>query len=272
MTDERNRGARTLTEPVAAAPMWRRTPAREPGPGPQATRIGYFGVEGLDDLLPQGITYDSQIMSEGDTGVGKSVLAAQFLYEGLVTGDTCVYVACDEPPQVMRVNMANFRLGTMAHEQAGRLIFVDAYARERSRERFAIPEPENFDEFFLHTKKVIELAGDRPVRMVTDSLSTIMATARPDDILAFNSNRLRYLRSRNVLALDAYVGGILDERTMNGLRHAYPMIVYLKYITSNGFMQRYIQLGKLKSGQFQASQHTFSIDPRTGIIVHPQRT
>ena len=77
----------------------------------------------------------------------------------------------------MRENMANFRLGTLAHERAGKIIFVDAYARERSGEKYSIPEPNNFDEFFLYQKKFVEMAGKGPVRLVVDSLSTIMSTA-----------------------------------------------------------------------------------------------
>ncbi len=63
----------------------------------------------------------------------------------------------------------------------------------------------------------------------------------------------------------------LDERTMNALRHAYPVIVNMRYVTSEGLIQRYLQLGKLKSGQFQATQHLFTIDPRTGIVVRAPR-
>lgn len=259
-------------EPVSGTegsvePRPARSPRLLPGPGPSTMRTGYFGIEGLDDMLPYGLTYDTQIMAEGDTGIGKSVLAAQFLYEGLVTGDTCIYIACDEPPDVMRENMTSFRLGTRAHEAAGKLIFVDAYARDRSKEKYHIPDPSNFDEFFLYEKKVVEMAAGNPTRLIVDSVSTILATATTPEIISFNATRLRYLRSRNVLTLDSIVWSVLEDRALNGLRHAYPMILYMKYIRSEGMMQRYLQLGKLKSGQFQATQHLFSIDPRTGIVV-----
>ncbi len=231
-------------------------------------RQGYFGVEGLDDMIPGGIGYDTQVMVEGDTGIGKSVLAAQFLYEGLMVGDTCVYIACDEPPNIMRRNMASFRLGTIAHERAGKLIFVDAYTRDRSTELNSIPDPTSLDELFLYEKRFVELAGrSGPVRLVVDSLSTVFGLASSAEIVAFNATRLRYLRSRSVLTLDTIVRGVLDERTTNGLRHAYPMIVNLRFVASEGRMQRLIQLGKLRSGMFQATQYPFTIDPRTGIVV-----
>ncbi|MBI2953847.1 MAG: ATPase [Chloroflexi bacterium] len=234
-------------------------------------RRGFFGVEGLDDLVPDGISYDTQILVEGDTGIGKSVLATQFLYEGLVVGDTCVYIACDEPPDVMRLNMASFRLGTTPYERAGRLIVVDAYARERSRERYSIPDPANLDEFFLYEKRFLEMGGNRPVRLVVDSLSTILSMAETAEIIEFNSNRLRLLRSREVFTLDSAVSAVLEEKAINALRHAYPMIINMRFAVSDGITQRYVQLGKLKSGQFQATQHPFTIDPRTGIVLQSRQ-
>ncbi|MHB1417609.1 MAG: RAD55 family ATPase, partial [Chloroflexota bacterium] len=191
-------------------------PGRRPFEGGKAVwgpkGQGYLGVPGLDRLLPSGMAYETQVMAVGDTGVGKTVLATQFLYEGLLVGDSCVYVACDEPPDAMRLNMANLRLGTMAYERAGRLVFVDAYARERSRERIAIPDPSNLDEFFAYVKEGVESLGEVPVRLVVDSLSTIFSLTNMGRILEFNRNRLRYLRSRAVLTLDNYVTGLLEER------------------------------------------------------------
>ncbi|TAK34506.1 MAG: ATPase [Chloroflexota bacterium] len=234
------------------------------------TGRGYFGVEGLDDLLPVGLSYDTQIMVLGDTGVGKTVLAAQFMYEGLLVGDTCVFIACDEPPELMRRNIANFRLGTAVYEQLDRLVFVDAYARERSTERYRIPNPDNFDEFFAYERDILDKLGDRPLRLVVDSISTMMGTADPTAILEFNRSRLRYLRAKHVLTMDNYVTGLLEERTIAGLSHAYPLIVKMGYRQVDGDAMRYVQLGKLRSGQFTAKQLSFTIDPRTGIVVQRQ--
>ncbi len=241
---------------------------RNPEP---SERRGHFGVEGIDDLVPAGISYDTQIMVQGDTGIGKSVLAAQFLYEGLLVGDKCVYVACDEPPSVMRDNMASFRLGTVAYERSGQLIFIDAYSRERSREQHCIPDPSNFDEFFLYQKRVLDELGDAPARLTVDSLSTVFSTASTPDVLEFASHRLRYLRSRRILTMDILVGGVMEERAVAGLSHAYPMILKMLYLPVSNALQRYLQLGKLKSGQFTSVMHQFSIDAKTGIIVQPQR-
>lgn len=230
---------------------------------------GYFGVDGLDATLPQGVTFDSQILVVGDTGIGKSVLAAQFLYEGLLTGDCCIYIACDEPLNNMRQHMAGFRLGATAYERTGRLLMLDAYERELSKEARVVPDPTNLDEFFLYQKEIIDeaMATGRQVRMVVDSLSTPMATNQSNEIIDFNAHRLRFLRTRRVLTLDNIVANVLDDRTLAGLTHAYPLILKMSYRTINGTLARYIQLGKLKSGQFSANERTFTIDPRTGLVL-----
>lgn len=252
--------------------MGNRQQAAGPGPHPTALaaargRAGYTGVEGIDALIPNGVTYDTQIMVQGDTGIGKSVLAAQFLYEGLLVGDSCVYVACDEPPSFMRENMANLRLGSVAYERSGQLVFVDAYSRERSHERHSIPDPGNYDEFFLYQKRLLDAMGDAPARLVVDSISSVFGPAPSADILEFSGHRLRYLRARKVLTLDVYVGGVMEDRAVSGLSHAYPMIIKMFYLPVAGAMQRYLQLGKMKSGQFSSVQHQFTIDSRTGIVV-----
>ena len=75
--------------------------ATKPGTAPRAAAGAscWIGVPGIDELLPDGVRYGNQIMCTGATGIGKTVLAAQFLYEGLLAGDCCVYVACDESPE-----------------------------------------------------------------------------------------------------------------------------------------------------------------------------
>ena len=226
----------------------------------------YLGVPVLDQLLPGGIGYATQLMVIEDTGVGKSVLAAQFLYEGLLVGDACVYVACDDPPDNMRQNMANLRLGTDAYEKAGRLVFVDAFSRGRSRERLHLMDPSNLEEFFAFEKQVLTTLRGSTIRLVVDSLSTILGTQPRVEVLEFGRARLRYLGSQRVLALDNYVTGLLDEQTMAGLTHAYPLVVRLGFLQSEAGMQRVLQFGKLRSGMFSGDRRLFRIDPHLGIV------
>lgn len=228
----------------------------------------FIGVEGLDNLIMPGLTYDTQIMVHGDTGIGKSVLAAQFIYEGLTVGDTCVYIACDDVPQTMRLTLQSFRLGSKAYEESGQLVFVDAYSRGRSDEELWIPDASVLDEFYHFEKELLEKYASGNTRLIVDSVSTLFYQNEPAAYLGFNSNRLKLLRRMQIFTLDNYVRGVLDERSLFSLAHTYPVIVNMQFQAVEGDMRRALQLGKLKSGEFQAQYMPFTIDPRTGIIVY----
>lgn len=229
----------------------------------------YFGIEGLDNIIAQGMEYGSQIMVHGDTGIGKTFLAGEFIMEGLLCGDTCIYVACDEPPAVMRRHLKGFKVGTKAYEEAERLIFVDAYEEEASTEKFSIAGQYSLDKFFALEKGLLECFSGRRVRLVVDSLSTLFTPFEPAEILEFHRTRLKYLRKRGILALDVFVDGVLDERVMTVTSHLYNVIVRMKFGISEGRPVRLLQVGKVRSGKFNAVPNIFGISPVFGIIFTP---
>jgi KaiC/GvpD/RAD55 family RecA-like ATPase len=230
--------------------------------------VAYLGIEGLDDLLSAGLSYDTQIMLQGDTGIGKSVFAVHFIYEGLMVGDTCVYIACDDVPGAMRQALKMYRLGSLTYEEAGRLIFVDAYSHAKSDEKYWVTNPNALDEFYLFERELLEGLRGKKIRLVVDSISTLFIQNDPNAYLSFNINRLKLLRRFNVLTLDSYVASVLDQRAMSALAHAYPTIIRMEFQPVPGGLRRIIQLGKMKSGEFQASKLPFTVDPDTGIMIY----
>lgn len=230
---------------------------------------GFFGVDGLDRAIPQGMEYGSQILVHGDTGVGKTVLAGEFMKEGLVCGDTCIYVACDEPPAVMRGHLRDFKVGVRAYEEAGRLLLVDAYEEEESRERYFIANQYSLEKYAILEGNIIGRHADRRVRLVVDSLSTLLIPFSPEEILEFHRSRLKSLRKKGILALDVIVDGVLDQRVMTIIGHFYNVNVRMKYGGSRVRPERLIQVGKVKSGMFDAVPRRFGISPVFGIIFAP---
>lgn len=229
----------------------------------------YFGVEGLDRIIEQGMAYGSQIMVHGDTGIGKTVLAGEFIKEGLRCGDVCVYVACDEPPQIMRRHLASFKVGVQAYETTERLIFVDAYEEEDSPERYHIADQHNLDKYFALERELIGHLEGRRVRFVVDSLSTLLTSLEPLEIIEFHRTRLKYLRKHEILSLDVFVDGVLDGRVMTVASHLYNVIVRMKFGTSESRQVRVLQVGKVRSGKFSGAPFLFGISPVFGIVMAP---
>ncbi|KAF1085031.1 Circadian clock protein kinase KaiC [Sporotomaculum syntrophicum] len=227
----------------------------------------YFGVEGLDRSLEQGLSYGSQIMIEGDSGVGKTVLAGEFIKEGLRCGDTCVYVACDEPPAVMREHLLSFKVGTPAYEETGRLVFIDAYEEEESKEKYCLTDLRHLEKYLALESEVLRSFAGRRVRLVVDSLSTLLTNLVIPEVIDFHRTRIKQLKKKEILTMDIFVNGVLDPRLITIAGHLYNFILKMNFTGSRYNPVRQMKIGKIKSQQYISSTHTFTISPIYGIVV-----
>ncbi|MGH8649510.1 MAG: RAD55 family ATPase, partial [Burkholderiales bacterium] len=66
------------------------------------------GVQGRDAMLGGGLIPARPYVVSGPTGGGKTILALQFLFDGLKRGEPCLLVTLDEPPSEVKANMALF--------------------------------------------------------------------------------------------------------------------------------------------------------------------
>ena len=56
------------------------------------------GITGLDHLIEGGLPKGRSILVTGEPGTGKTILALQFLVDGLKRGEKGIYVTADESP------------------------------------------------------------------------------------------------------------------------------------------------------------------------------
>ena len=73
-----------------------------------ATKIR-TGISGLDKMLHGGLVPGRPYIVSGPPGAGKTILSMQFLREGLEGGERCLFVALEEPPNEIKINMRGFR-------------------------------------------------------------------------------------------------------------------------------------------------------------------
>lgn len=67
------------------------------------------GIAGLDKMLHGGYVPGRPYIVSGPPGAGKTILSVQFLREGLEGGERCLFVALEEPPNELKINMRGFR-------------------------------------------------------------------------------------------------------------------------------------------------------------------
>jgi hypothetical protein len=165
--------------------------------------------------------------------------------------------------------MREFKVGVRAYEEAGRLLLVDAYEEEESRERHFIANQYSLEKYAVLESNLLARFADRRVRLVVDSLSTLLIPFAQEEILEFHRSRLKSLRKKGILAMDVFVDGVLDRRVMTVIGHFYSVNVRMKFGGPKVRPERLIQVGKVKSGKFDAVPRRFGISPVFGIIFAP---
>jgi len=79
-------------------------------------------VPGLDEILYGGIPERNVVLLSGGPGTGKSILAKQFLYNGLTKDDEAgVFVALEEHPVSVLRSFAHFGWDVARFEREGSL-------------------------------------------------------------------------------------------------------------------------------------------------------
>lgn len=230
-------------------------------------KSGFFGIHGLDKLIGDGLTYGSQIMIKGNSGVGKSVLASQFLKEAMACRDNCIYVCCDEPPQDMRKHLKQYGLHPLPYEETGQLVFIDAYSLESTGKNYFSSE-DGLEKYLALEKKVIDsMQNGYPIRIIVDSLSTLLIGRDNQEILEFHRYRLKLLKKAGIIGMDLMVNEVLEESIYKLSSHLYEVIISMYYAGSPERPLRALHMGKMKSGRFDSSQLFYTIDDNIGLIV-----
>ena len=90
------------------------------------------GVEGLDTITQGGYPARSNILIYGPNGVGKSLMCAQFVKEGLAAGESCLYITTKYNLDEVRTRMAQAGLDAIDYEKMGKLVIINPLTGETS--------------------------------------------------------------------------------------------------------------------------------------------
>jgi circadian clock protein KaiC len=136
-----------------------RREARERAAAFDTTKRVTTGVPGLDEIVNGGYYLGSTTVVAGISGVGKSVMALQYVAEGARRGERSLMLTLDEQvPQVLR-NASTIGLDLEAD-----------IARGVVRVHYDPPQEIEVDQHFHQIERIV--TEFKPVRVVFDSLST----------------------------------------------------------------------------------------------------
>ncbi len=231
------------------------------------------GIPGLDEILHGGIPKRNIVLLSGGPGTGKSIFTYQYLWEGLRSGEPGVFVALEEHPVQVRINMSQFGWDTRSYEKAGSFAIVDAFTsgigEAAKRERYVVADPEDIGVLVDVLKEAIRDVV--AVRAGIDSVSTLYL-AKPA------------LARRTVMILKRVLSGLgvtsilvsqvsVTERGFGGpgVEHAADGIIRLDLDEVGGELVRSLIVWKMRGTSHSLRRHYFEITGQ-GIKVYPDRT
>lgn len=230
------------------------------------------GVPGLDEILNGGIPARNVVLLSGGPGTGKSILASQFIWNGLQLGEPGVYVTLEEHPVQVRINMKNFGWDIRQYEQEGKFAMVDAftagYGEAAKREKYVVRDPDSVDELVDVLRAAIRDINAK--RVVIDSVSTLYLT-KP------SMARSTVLQIKKVLSGLGTTSILVSQVSVTergfggpGVEHAADGIIRLDLDEINGELVRSIVVWKMRGTSHSMKRHIFEITDK-GIIIYPNK-
>jgi circadian clock protein KaiC len=207
------------------------------------------GVVELDALLGGGLERGSSALILGPSGVGKSLLALQFLRQAVTRGERAAMFAFDEDIGLLAARAAQFGIDLDAMRETGALVLVQIDAAEMSPGEFA-----------HKVRTCVEKHGAQTI--LIDSLNGYQA-AMPDEqfLLLHMHELLMYLNRRGASTfLTVAQHGVIGEmRSPVDVTYLSDTALLLRFFEAHGRVLRALSVVKKRTGRHEDTIREFRI-------------
>ena len=225
-------------------------------------------IPGFDHITCGGLPKYRTTLVSGTAGSGKSVLAVQFLAEGIMkSGKSGVFVTCEESPEKIRTNVASLGWDIKRWEKEGKWLFVDATAPVEGQVVAG-----RYDHGALLARIKYAVDACKADRVSVDSLDAIFTQ------LSDRASVRRELSAIAVALEQMKVTTVMTvERTKEyGKISRYGVeefvadnVVILRNVLEEEKRRRTIEILKLRGTIHKKGEHPFTVIPGEGMVVIP---
>jgi len=230
------------------------------------------GIPGLDEILNGGLPKRNLVILAGGPGTGKTILGQQFLYYGLTQGEPGIYVALEEHPTQIRINMSQFGWDIREYEKQDKFAIVDAFTagigEAAKREKYVVTAPDDFHSLADVLRSAIKDINAQ--RVVVDSVTTLYIT-KPTiarGVVLQLKKILSGLQTTSFLVSQVSV----SERGFGGpgVEHAADGIIRLDLDEIKGKLYRSLIVWKMRGTAHSLRRHPFEITDKGIIVKHEE--
>ena len=229
------------------------------------------GIEGLDKMLIGGIVQERNVLLSGPCGSGKSILAMQFLYNGVVQyGEPGLYITLEETKEKFYQNMAKFGMNLHELEKSGRFLLIGGHIA--SLKGYMEKVDAGIKNLVEEIKEVVKEKEIK--RVVIDSVNLLTMLSKNEDerrkALAMIANTLSTLGCTSLLISETKEGSMdlsrygIEEFVVDGVIVLYLVRQGSKFVPG-------ITVRKMRGSNHDKEIRYYQINDN-GIVVYPQET
>ncbi|MGC9400218.1 MAG: circadian clock protein KaiC [Anaerolineae bacterium] len=227
------------------------------------------GVEGFDQVAKGGLPKGRTTLVSGTAGSGKTVLAAQFLAEGIQKAEESgVFVTFEESASDIRRNIASLGWDVLRWEREGRWRFVDA-SPQIDKEAIVTGA---YDLGALMARIEYAVREIDATRVALDSLGAVFSRFDNPSLI-----RTELLRIASVLKRMGVTALMTAERnrdygniTRYGIEEfVADNVIVLRNVLEEGKRRRTLEILKFRGTGHNKGEYPFTITPGGGIVVIP---
>jgi circadian clock protein KaiC len=231
--------------------VFRRLETTLPALVPAVAGRASLGVEGLDARTGGGLPRGDSALVVGPAGVGKTMLALQFVAAGVQAGERCLFVSFQETEAQLR--------------EKGRQIGLDL-SGDRVVFRHIAPVELDLDLAAAHVRGELERG---PVeRVVVDSLSELDFAARDTERFpAYIWALAGFVRAAGGTTLFTNeLASLGADESLGGLSFLFDDVLFLRYVEAESELRRGFNALKMRRSAHESGMVEFAIGPE-GIEV-----
>jgi KaiC/GvpD/RAD55 family RecA-like ATPase len=228
-------------------------------------------------VLVEGEMPSSSLFLMGPSGIGKTVFSKQFIYNGLVVGETGIYLATGESPERIQESMKKLGMNVDEYVENDQLRVIDCYSWKiggKSCSEYYVSNPDNLATVSMAIDKARR--NLKKTRLVMDSITGLMSFC--DHSLKFFSKFLQVIvaqtRDSDSNAIFLASSEAHDKVFMSYMHDVFDGTLEMKMETKQGEsgeeMRRLLRLFSLKGARHKTQWVLFEIT-ENGILLRSER-
>jgi len=223
-----------------------------------------FGIAELDEMMGGGIPEGDSLLVGGSSGTGKSLLATQFIVEGIRQGEPGIVAMFEERPEEYTQRATSFGLDLDTPQQEGKLKLI--YIR---------PLDLSVDETVREIIDAVQEIGAK--RLVIDSLSGFEMALAPGFRTDFRESLYRMIGALTRVGVTVLstveTQDLFTEFTLSSYAISFLSddILRFRYVSINGQFRKMMTVIKMRRSAHSTDMREFEITSQ-GLVIGDRLT